>query len=99
MGSYTDSLEGLAAIRRDKPELVLLDIEMPKMNGFELLEHCHPVPFRVIFTTAYNQYAVRAFKYSALDYLLKPLTEEDVKYLTYCRIQYNEENDCLYTFT
>lgn len=78
VGAYTDSLEGLAAIRRDKPDLVFLDIEMPKLNGFELLNQCYPVTFKIIFTTAYNQYAVRAFKYSALDYLLKPISEEDL---------------------
>lgn len=78
LGSFTDAYEGLMAIRRDKPELVFLDIEMPKLNGFEILNQCHPVTFKVIFLTAYNQYAVRAFKYSALDYLLKPLSEEDL---------------------
>lgn len=78
-GGYTDSMEGLNAIQKDKPDLVFLDIEMPKMNGFELLNQCHPVQFKVIFTTAYNQFAVRAFKYSALDYLLKPIGEEDLR--------------------
>ncbi len=78
IGAYTDSVEGVSAILRDKPDLVFLDIEMPKLNGFEVLNQCHPVQFKVIFTTAYNQYAVRAFKYSALDYLLKPLSEEEL---------------------
>lgn len=78
VGAYTDAYEGLAAIRRDRPELVFLDIEMPKLNGFELLNQCQPLQFKVIFTTAYNQYAVRAFKYSALDYLLKPIAEEEL---------------------
>ena len=78
IGAYTDAHEGLTAIRRDKPDLLLLDIEMPKLNGFEVLNQCQPVGFKVIFTTAYNQYAVRAFKYSALDYLLKPISEEDL---------------------
>lgn len=78
IGAYTDPLEGLKAIRRDQPDLLFLDIEMPKLNGFEVLNQCFPVQFKIIFTTAYNQYAVRAFKYSALDYLLKPLSEEDL---------------------
>ncbi|MBL7793985.1 MAG: response regulator transcription factor [Saprospiraceae bacterium] len=78
IGAYTDSLEGLAAIRHNQPDLVFLDIEMPKLNGFEVLNQCRPVNFKIIFTTAYNQYAVRAFKYSALDYLLKPISEEDL---------------------
>lgn len=78
IGAYTDSIEGLAAIRRDQPDLLFLDIEMPKLNGFEVLNQCYPINFKIIFTTAYNQYAVRAFKYSALDYLLKPISEEDL---------------------
>lgn len=78
IGAYTDALEGLKAIRRDQPDLLFLDIEMPKLNGFEILNQCFPVQFKIIFTTAYNQYAVRAFKYSALDYLLKPISEEDL---------------------
>ena len=78
IGAYTDALEGLAAIRRDKPDLLFLDIEMPKLNGFELLNQCQPIDFKIIFVTAYNQYAVRAFKYSALDYLLKPISEEEL---------------------
>jgi two-component system, LytTR family, response regulator len=78
IGAYTDSMEALLAIRADKPDLVFLDIEMPKLNGFELLNQCQPIDFKVVFTTAYNQYAVRAFKYSALDYLLKPIAPEDL---------------------
>lgn len=78
IGTYTDSFEALAAIRKNKPDLVLLDIEMPKLNGFELLNQCFPIDFKIIFTTAYNQFAVRAFKYSALDYLLKPISESEL---------------------
>lgn len=79
IAACTDAVEGLEAIRREKPDLVFLDIEMPRLNGFELLNQCQPVQFRVIFTTAYNQYAVRAFKYSALDYLLKPISAADLR--------------------
>jgi two-component system LytT family response regulator len=56
-----------------KPDVVFLDIEMPKMNGFTFLKNCSPVKFEVIFTTAYTQYAIQALRFSALDFLLKPI--------------------------
>ena len=70
--------KGLEAINKHKPDLVFLDIEMPMMNGFELLEQLTEIPFAVIFTTSYDQYAIKAFKYSALDYLLKPIDPEEL---------------------
>ena len=73
MGMYTDPLEGLAAIGRQKPDVLLLDIEMPGMTGFELLRRLAVVDFELIFVTAHNQYALNAIKLSALDYLLKPV--------------------------
>src|SRR2546421_1240048 len=71
--------EGIAAIGRHQPDLIFLDIEMPRMNGFDMLKKLLPFHFDVIFTTAYDNYAIRAFKYSALDYLLKPIDAEDLK--------------------
>lgn len=65
-------------IRDNPPDLLFLDIEMPRLNGFDLLERVRPVNFQVIFTTAYNQYALRAIKISALDYLLKPIDAEEL---------------------
>src|SRR4026208_563490 len=62
---------GLAAIQRLKPDLVFLDIEMPNMNGFEMLEKLPEIHFEIIFTTGYDQYAIKAIRFSALDYLLK----------------------------
>lgn len=65
--------QGLASIKKTKPDLVFLDIEMPEMNGFELLEQFAEIPFAVVFTTGYDQYAIKAIHFSALDYLLKPI--------------------------
>ncbi|MBK6949558.1 MAG: response regulator [Haliscomenobacter sp.] len=56
--------------KRSKPDLLFLDIEMPRLNGFDFLQRCGNFPMQLIFMTAYDQYAVRAFKFSALDYLL-----------------------------
>ena len=58
------------------PELVFLDIAMPGKNGFNLLNELSPVPFEIIFVTAHNEYTIQAFKYSAVDYLLKPVEED-----------------------
>lgn len=61
------------------PDVVFLDIEMPIENGFKLLEYYETVPFKIIFTTAYDQYAVKAFRFSAVDYLLKPIDLEELR--------------------
>ena len=65
--------EGLQAIKKNKPDLVFLDIEMPDKSGFDLLSQLDEIDFEVIITTGYEQYAVQAFKTVALDYLLKPI--------------------------
>jgi len=71
--------EGLQAINEYKPELVFLDIEMPWMNGFEMLDCLGDnMDFNVVFVTAYDQYAIRAFKVKAMDYLLKPVDKDDL---------------------
>lgn len=64
---------GVQAIQQYEPELVFLDIQMPEKNGFELFQYFEVVKFEVIFTTAFNQFAIKAIKRSALDYLLKPI--------------------------
>lgn len=71
--------EALSAIQEIKPQLVFLDIEMPYMNGFELLEKLPVIDFELIFTTSYDQYAIKAFRFSALDYLLKPIDREELQ--------------------
>ncbi len=72
-------LEGLEKIKALKPDLIFLDIEMPQLNGFDLLDRLGKHESDVIFTTAYNQFAIKAFKACALDYLLKPIDPEDLK--------------------
>lgn len=69
---------GIEAIEKFKPDLVFLDIEMPVMNGFELLEQFPTIPFAIIFTTSYDQYAINAIRFSALDYLLKPIDRKEL---------------------
>jgi len=75
----TDSEEGLIKIKELNPDIVFLDIEMPVMNGFQLLEKIGSIKFSLVFVTAYDQFAVKAFRYSALDYLLKPIDGKDLK--------------------
>lgn len=64
---------GLHSIREDKPDLVFLDIQMPNASGFDLLNQLDKIDFEIIFVTAHDSFAVRAFKYAAVDYLLKPI--------------------------
>lgn len=69
----------LKAITKLQPQLVFLDIEMPHMNGFELLEKIPAINFELIFTTSYDQYAIKAIRFSAMDYLLKPIDREELQ--------------------
>lgn len=71
--------EAIALAKTHSPDVVFLDIEMPVENGFKLLEYYTEIPFEVIFTTAYDQYAVKAFRFSAVDYLLKPIDLEELR--------------------
>jgi two-component system, LytTR family, response regulator len=79
MGSAKDVEEGLAAIRLHAPDLVFLDIEMPVWTGFDLLKELEQIDFGIIFTTAHDHYAIKAIKFSALDYLLKPIDLDQLK--------------------
>lgn len=71
--------EGIMAIKKQRPDLVFLDVEMPWMNGFEMLEVLGDVNFSIIFTTAHDEFAAKAFRISAVDYLLKPIDADDLK--------------------
>ncbi|MBK8087644.1 MAG: response regulator transcription factor [Chitinophagaceae bacterium] len=71
--------EGIFSIKKEKPDLVFLDIEMPWMNGFEMLEMLDEIRFNIIFTTAHDQFAAKAFRISAVDYLLKPIDASDLR--------------------
>ena len=71
--------KALQEIEEQKPDLIFLDIEMPQMNGFELLQKIPHPAFDLIFTTSYDQYAIKAIKFSALDYLLKPIDRDELQ--------------------
>jgi two-component system LytT family response regulator len=73
-----DAHEGLELIRRYQPDFVFLDIKMPTLNGFEMLERVGEINFEIIFVTAYNEFALKAYKYAAFDYLLKPVDPDEL---------------------
>lgn len=70
--------DGIAAIQTHRPDLVFLDIELGDMTAFEMLERVDPIDFQVIFTTAHDHYAIKAIRYSAVDYLQKPIGREEL---------------------
>ena len=77
-GSFTSSREALSQIPELNPDILFMDIEMPYLNAFDLLNLLPKKQFHLIFTTAYNEYALKAFHFSALDYLLKPINKEEL---------------------
>lgn len=77
MASSVD--EAIPLIREKKPDLVFLDIEMPGKNAFDLIDLLSPVSFEIIFVTAFEQYAIKAFRYSAIDYILKPVNIKELR--------------------
>jgi two-component system LytT family response regulator len=79
VATANDILSGEIAIQKHDPQLVFLDIEMPNGNGFDLLNKLAPIHFEVVFVTAYNDYAIKAFKHSAVDYILKPVSITELK--------------------
>jgi two-component system, LytTR family, response regulator len=80
LASCSDSSKASALIVHHKPDFIFLDIEMPYFNGFDILAQFEHLNFDVIFTTAYDSYAIKAIKFSALDYLLKPIGLEDLAF-------------------
>jgi len=75
LASFNEPLKAKEFLENNKIDLLILDIEMPRLNGFELLKSLQPFYFEVIFLTAYNEFALKAFRFSAFDYFLKPLDE------------------------
>ena len=73
--SFNDPIMGLKAIEKNAPDLLFLDIEMPGLNGFELLASLDQIKFDVIFITAYDQFAIKAFEFNAVDYLFETCPE------------------------
>ena len=83
LGSFTDSVEAINAVKEQKPNLLFLDIQMPDLNGMELA-HMIPTETRVIFTTAFKEYAFESYEVSALDFLLKPIRYN--KFILFVRV-------------
>ena len=79
IGECENGEDGIKILEEKKPDIIFLDVEMPRMNGFTMLQQVTNKNFEVIFITAYNHYAIQAIKYSALDYLVKPVAIEDLK--------------------
>ncbi|RLJ69129.1 LytTR family two component transcriptional regulator [Lacinutrix venerupis] len=76
--TYQKPEEAIKALKIKQPDLVFLDIEMPRINGFDLLAQLNEIDFQVIFVTAYSEYAIEAFKQSVIDYVLKPIDDDDL---------------------
>jgi two-component system, LytTR family, response regulator len=79
VATCNNGIEALEAIRQFNPNLVFLDVEMPRMNGFEMLEQLPSINFHLIFVTSYDAYALKAIRFSAIDYLLKPVDREELQ--------------------
>jgi two-component system LytT family response regulator len=79
IATCTNGIDALKAIQQLHPDLVFLDVEMPGMSGFEMLEQLHEINFHLIFVTSYDAYALKAIRFSAIDYLLKPIDREELQ--------------------
>lgn len=92
--SFTNPVEAISAINYLKPDCIFLDIEMPEMDGFQLISNLEHKKFDLIITTAYDNYALRAFKAKAIDYLLKPIDTDDLL-ASVAKIRVHKENNNL----
>lgn len=90
--SFTDPLEALIHLEKNSPDCLFLDIEMPTMDGFQFIQKLKNKDFPVVITTAYNQYAIKALKNEAIDYLLKPIDTDDLKDTLVKIKKYNAKN-------
>ncbi|PLW96574.1 MAG: DNA-binding response regulator [Marinilabiliales bacterium] len=100
IGECDNGFDGVKAINEAKPDLVFLDIQMPKLTGFEMIELLDEVP-DVIFTTAFDQYAIKAFELSAVDYLMKPFSKKrfsEAIEKVYLRISQNKQKPKIQEF-
>jgi two-component system LytT family response regulator len=77
--SFTNPFEALEYLEKNTPDCLFLDIEMPTMDGFQFIQKLSNKNFPIVITTAYNQYAIKALKHEAIDYLLKPIDTDDLK--------------------
>jgi two-component system, LytTR family, response regulator len=94
-GEAASGKEGLSLAEKFHPQIIFLDIEMPGMDGFEMLKNIPEKDFHIIFTTAYDHYAIKAIRYAAFDYLLKPVDIEELR----AAVQRVEQQQSLQTHT
>jgi len=92
IASFASPSVAIDYIKKNQPELLFLDIQMPEMSGFELVDVLPEKNFEVIFITSYNEYAIKAIKYSALDYLLKPIKTQELKEAI---VRYKDKTDTI----
>lgn len=95
VASFTDPYEALNYLEGNIPDCVFLDIEMPIMDGFQFMQKVKEREYPIIITTAYNQYAIKALKNEAIDYLLKPIDTDDLRDTITKIKKYNQKNDTI----
>lgn len=91
--TFTNPIEALEEIPFLDPDILFIDVEMPQLNGFDLVEKLNHLSMQVIFTTAYNEFALKAFRASALDYLLKPIDVDELKAALQKAIKYTRQDN------